>query len=101
MKSMAWTLLLFSALAFAQDAKDGGGRPGDGALIRKGEILPGETSGAPDARSPVPSPRGAERCTELSGMMREQCLERERKASAGATRAPGEPPPQEPRQEKQ
>jgi len=100
MKSMVWTLLLFSALAFAQDAKDGGGRPGDGAILRKGEILPGETSGTPDGR-PVPSPRTAQRCTDLSGTMREQCLERERKAPAGATRAPGEPPPQEPRQEKQ
>jgi hypothetical protein len=101
MKSMAFTLLLFSAFAFAQEAKDGGGKPGDGAILRKGEILPGETSGSPDGRSPVPSPRSAQRCADLSGTMREQCLERERKAPAGATRAPGEPPPQEPRQEKQ
>ena len=101
MKSMAWTLLLFSALAFAQDAKEGGGKSGDGAIIRKGEILPGESSGTPDARrDPMPSAR-AQRCTDLSGTMREQCLEQERKAPAGATRAPGEPPPQEPRQEKQ
>jgi hypothetical protein len=98
MKSMAWTLLLFCALAFAQDAKDGA-KPSDGA-IKGGAVLPGETSGTPDGRA-TPSPRGADRCNELSGTLREQCLEQERKASAGATRSPGEPPPQDPRQEKQ
>jgi len=98
MKSIAWTLLLFSALAFAQDAKDGA-KPSDGA-IKGGSVLPGETSGTPDARRTPPS-RGPERCNELSGTLREQCLEQERKSTAGATRAPGEPPPQEPRQEKQ
>jgi len=99
-KSIAWTLLLFSALAFAQDAKEGT-KPSDGA-IRGGSVLPGETAGTPDER-PAPSakPRGMERCNELSGTLREQCLEQERKASAGATRAPGEPPPQNPRQERQ
>ena len=99
MKSIAWTLLLFSALAFAQDARDGA-KPSDGA-IKGGSVLPGETSGTPDARpTPAPAPRGVERCNELSGTLREQCLEQERKASAGATSAPGEPPPQNPRQER-
>lgn len=99
MKAMAFSLCLFSALAFAQgpDGKDV--KPSDGA-IKGGSVLPGETSGTPDAR-PAPTPRGADRCNELSGTLREQCLEQERKSSAGATRAPGEPPPQEPRQEKQ
>ena len=97
---MAWTLLLFSALAFAQDPKEAT-KPSDGA-IKGGSVLPGETSGTPDGRAtPAPSPRGADRCNELSGTLREQCLEQERKASAGATRSPGEPPPQDPRQEKQ
>jgi hypothetical protein len=99
-KSIVWTLLLFSALAFAQDAKDGA-KPSDGA-IKGGSVLPGETSGTPDSRpTPAPAPRGVERCNELSGTLREQCLEQERKASAGATSAPGEPPPQNPRQERQ
>jgi hypothetical protein len=100
MKAMAWLLLVFSAFAFAQgpDGKDA--KPSDGA-IKGGSVLPGETSGTPDAR-PAPAPRsGIERCNELSGTLREQCLEKEHKSSAGATRAPGEPPPQEPRQEKQ
>ena len=100
MKSIGWTLLLFCSLAFAQDAKDGA-KPSDGA-IKGGSVLPGETSGTPDARPrPAPSARGAERCNELSGTLRDQCLEQERKSSTGATRAPGEPPPQDPRQEKQ
>jgi hypothetical protein len=101
MKAMAWMLFAVSALAFAQgpDGKDV--KPSDGA-IKGGSVLPGETSGTPDARpTPAPSPRGLERCNELTGTLREQCLEQERKSSAGATRAPGEPPPQEPRQEKQ
>ena len=100
MKSIAWTLLLFSALVCAQDAKDGA-KPSDGA-IKGGSVLPGESSGTPDGRSaPAPAVRGVERCNELAGTLREQCLEQEHKASAGATRAPGEPPPQDPRQEKQ
>ena len=100
MKSIAWTLLLFSALACAQDAKDGA-KPSDGA-IKGGSVLPGETSGTPGGRATTaPAPRGVERCNQLSGTLREQCLEQEHKASAGATRAPGEPPPQDPRQEKQ
>lgn len=101
MKSMVWTLAFFSALALAQgpDGKDT--KPSDGA-IKGGSVLPGEKSGVPENRpTPAPTPSGIERCNELSGTLREQCLEKERGAAAGATRAPGEPPPQEPRQEKQ
>ena len=101
MKSMAWSLLLFSGLALAQGSDGKDARPSDGA-IKGGSVLPGETGGRPDERpSAAPSPRGMERCTELPSTLRDECLERERKAAAGATRAPGEPPPQEPRQEKQ
>lgn len=101
MKSIAAALLFAAAAAFAQgpDGKDT--KPSDGA-IKGGSVLPGEKSGVPDEQPlPVPSPSGVDRCKELTGTLREECLERERKASAGATRAPGEPPPQEPRQEKQ
>ena len=101
MKAMAWLLFLFSSLAFAQGSDGKDTKPMDGA-IKGGSVLPGETSGTPDARpTPAPSKSGIERCNELSGTLREQCLEQERKSAAGATRAPGEPPPQEPRQEKQ
>jgi hypothetical protein len=100
MKAIAWTLLLFSTLAFAQDAKDGA-KPSDGA-IKGGSVLPGERAGTPDSRpTPAPTQTGIARCNELPGTLREQCLEQERKSAAGATRSPGEPPPQEPRQEKQ
>ena len=101
MKAMAWTLLLFSGLALAvgPDAKDT--RPSDGA-IKGGSVLPGERAGRPDKPAgPTASEKGLQRCQELPGSLREECLERERQAAAGATRSPGEPPPQEPRQEKQ
>ena len=100
MKSIA-AALLFAAVAVAHaqapDGKDA--KPSDGA-IKGGSVLPGEKSGVPDER-PVPKPSGVDRCKELTGTLREDCLERERRSSSGATRAPGEPPPQEPRQEKQ
>lgn len=90
MKTMAWMLLFLAATAFAQDARDKDiPKPADGA-IKGGSI-------------PAPEKRPGQRCDTLSGTLREQCLEQQRKdpAPAGATRAPGEPPPQEPRQEKQ
>jgi hypothetical protein len=102
MKSIAWVLLFFSSLALAQgpDGKDT--KPSEGA-IKGGSVLPGETGGRPEQRpGPEASPKGMERCFELPGTLREECIERERQAAAaGATRAPGEPPPQEPRQERQ
>jgi hypothetical protein len=88
MKSMGWALVFFAAAAFAQDAKDRDvSKPADGAL--KGGSIP------------KPAKPNVQRCRELTGTLREQCLEQEKRSSAGATRAPGEPPPQEPRQEKQ
>ncbi len=111
MKSIAWMLFLFAGLALAQAPADkaapDGAKPSDGA-IKGGSIVPGETAGTPDGRSDTPSPaaRGVQRCNELSGSLREQCLEHERNAAAGASqspqpaatpRAPGEPPPQNPR----
>ena len=100
MKSIALMLFAFSTFALAQ-APDGS-KPSDGA-IQGGSVLPGEKSGVPDDGRPTRAPTqdGVERCNELTGTLREQCLEQERKPAAGATRAPGEPPPQEPRQEKQ
>ena len=79
-------------------ARDGS-RPADGA-IKGGAILPGERAGMPEARP------GAERCRELEGMLRDQCLRDMRNAGAGGTRpeaAPTvrdpvtSPPPQNPR----
>jgi hypothetical protein len=101
MKSIAGMLVFVAAAALAQGPDGRDAKPSDGA-IKGGSVLPGETSGTPDERRlPPPSTSGVERCKELTGTLREQCLEQERKGSAGASRAPGEPPPQEPRQEKQ
>ena len=84
--------------------RDGAG-PADGA-ITGGSILPGESAGTPQVRGT--SERAKERCEELTGTLREQCLLRERNAGSGASAQPDidsarrsdpriEPPPQNPR----
>jgi hypothetical protein len=72
-----------------------GSRPADGAIVG-GSIKPGERGGAPEKG---PSTRGVERCNELSGTLREQCLDQEKRSAAGGSSAPttGTPPPQNPR----
>ena len=66
-----------------------GSRPSDGA-IKGGSILPGETAG-------MPAERAKNRCADLQGTLREQCLAQERGAGAGGTRGPdadiAKPPP--------
>jgi len=106
------TLSLICAIAFAQTngttAGDGargstppgtsqdGSRPADGAI--KGgsaasggtaggsSIAPGETAGMPN-RTPSESAESKKRCDELTGSLRDQCLEKERTDTA----APGDP----------
>jgi hypothetical protein len=91
-------ILCLALSAFAQTAPEtsagkgtaaDGSRPADGA-IKGGSILPGETSG-------LPSDRAKSRCGDLSGTLREQCLEQEERANAGGTRLPqpdvAKPPP--------
>jgi hypothetical protein len=86
----------------------GSDNPSDGA-IRGGSILPGEMGGRPDAGRGATTPRErVERCAELTGTLREQCLADEQKASSGSPRPspgstgpadapPSDPPPQTPR----
>jgi hypothetical protein len=67
-------------------SRDGSG-PADGA-IKGGTILPGEQGGIPDDKAKGSAGAGgsapkARRCDELSGSLREQCLEKERRG-AGA-----------------
>jgi hypothetical protein len=78
-----------------------GARPQDGA-IQGGSILPGEKSGVPNE---TPG-KAVERCEELQGRLREQCLlkEEQDRSSVGGTRQPpvaapppNAPPPQNPR----
>lgn len=77
-----------------------GSRPADGA-IKGGAILPGESSG-------MPTDKAKNRCNDLSGTLREQCLKQEQGSSSGGTRLPESevgnpaptreaPPPQNPR----
>lgn len=115
MKTILAILALIPLIAFAQNpAGDGtrgstppgmsrdGSAPSSGA-IQGGSILPGENAGVPDK---APTERAANRCNDLSGTLREQCLKQERNASAGGRTAPGPaepvspreaPPPQNPR----
>ncbi|MGE5639828.1 MAG: hypothetical protein ACM30H_07000 [Clostridia bacterium] len=116
--------LLVSAPAFAQAPRDDdvrgsarpgsvdGSRPSDGA-IQGGSILPGESAGQPAAgRGPTtPQDHPAQRCEQLSGTLREQCLLDAQRASGGGRAAdpvtsgsasgrsapPIDPPPQTPR----
>ena len=86
--------LLVSGLAFGQ-TKEGadGAKPQDGA-IKGGTVLPGESAGSPDGRgTSAPTARGKQRCNELSGSLRDECLEQERNATTGGTRAPDAPAP--------
>ena len=67
-----------------------GARPQDGA-IKGGTILPGEKAGIPS------DIEQKNRCNDLTGVLRDQCLEqeRDRDASGGSTRLPdvAKPPP--------
>ena len=80
-------------------ARDGS-RPADGA-IKGGSILPGESGG-------MPTDKAQNRCNDLSGTLKEQCLKQEQGVSSGGTRVPDSevgnpaptreaPPPQNPR----
>jgi hypothetical protein len=63
-------------------SKDGA-KPSDGA-ITGGSILPGESAGMPESKTP--SARALERCKELTGTLREECLRKqERDAATGGT----------------
>jgi len=63
-----------------------GSAPAEGA-IKGGTILPGEQGGMPVDKNATDSDKGSaaggsklQRCNELSGSLREQCLEKERSA---------------------
>jgi|1185.fasta_scaffold46878_2 hypothetical protein len=87
------TLSLICALAFAQNTGDGargstppgssqdGSRPADGAIKGGSSIAPGETAGMPK-RTPTESAEAQKRCDQLSGSLRDQCLEKDRNDAA-------------------
>jgi hypothetical protein len=88
-------LLLSSTTAFAQSSGDAqrgntppgmsqdGSRPADGA-IKGGSIVPGEKAGVPD-KGPVTDSERISRCEELAGVLRQQCLDKERSAAGGSS----------------
>jgi hypothetical protein len=95
------TLSLICAVALAQTpgqkAGDGargstppgmsqdGSRPADGAIKGGTSIAPGESAGMPK-RTPSESAEAQKRCEELTGSLRDQCLEKDRNdAATGGT----------------
>ena len=104
---VAWAPALAQERGTVAPGTSTDGRPQDGA-IQGGSIVPGEQGGMPGSGGQRSrSPRAIERCDELSGKLREQCLLKEQQnSSTGATRrpdvggtqpVPGTPPPQNPR----
>jgi hypothetical protein len=100
------TLSLVCAVAFAQSTGDAvrgstppgmsqdGAKPADGA-IKGGStgtggsaIAPGETGGLPSKKDPVASETRLQRCKEMTGSLREECLKKERGGAVGGTSAP-------------
>ena len=96
MRTLVLAVLLSSTAAFAQTAGDAtrgntppgmsqdGSKPADGA-IKGGSILPGEGAGVPKKDPTTGATQGQQRCDELSGVLREQCLEKERSAASGSS----------------
>jgi hypothetical protein len=88
---IAITLLAFASAAWGQEGRRGsippgqsrdGAAPSEGAL-KGGTILPGETGGMPD--SPTDQAKIEQRCQELSGTLREDCLRQGREAASGGS----------------
>jgi hypothetical protein len=96
MRVLILAFLCSCTAAFAQSAGDAtrgntppgtsqdGSRPADGA-IKGGSIAPGERAGMPDASPTADPTERLNRCDQLSGVLREQCLERERSAAGGSS----------------
>ena len=98
MRPLILVLALIPAFALAQtgDATRGntppgmsqdGSRPMDGA-VKGGSIAPGETAGVPNRDSQTSAAERVNRCNELSGKLREDCLAKERSAAGGSSVPP-------------
>jgi hypothetical protein len=86
---IALTLLALASAAWGQESQRGsippgqsrdGAAPSEGAL-KGGAILPGETGGMRD--SPPDQAKIEQRCKELSGTLREDCLRQGRESASG------------------
>ena len=94
------TLSLMCALAFAQTTgqkagepargttppgmSQDGARPADGAIKGGSSIAPGETAGTP-SRTPGESAEMRRRCDQLTGPLRDECLDKPRDSAAGGS----------------
>jgi len=91
-------LSFFALTALAQSTGDGstrgntapgmsqdGAGPADGA-IKGGSIRPGESSGLPNTGGTAPnSQERLKRCEQLTGKLRDDCVQNERSAAGGAS----------------
>jgi hypothetical protein len=91
-------LSLCSTVAFAQATGDtgtrgntppgmstDGSRPADGA-IKGGSIVPGESAGIPNTGGTAPnSEERLKRCEQLTGKLRDDCVQKERSAAGGSS----------------
>jgi hypothetical protein len=96
MRPLILAFLLSATAAFAQTAGDAtrgntppgqsqdGSGPADGA-IKGGSILPGEAAGVPNKDSTTGATQRLKRCDELKGVLREDCLDKERSAAGGSS----------------
>ena len=78
-----------SSTPLGKGAAPDGGRPGDGA-IKGGSIVPGEQGGMPGPKDPTGTTSGErlQRCGELTGVLRTDCLQKERSAAGGSSARP-------------
>ncbi|MFN2644095.1 MAG: hypothetical protein ABR570_03820 [Burkholderiales bacterium] len=101
-----FTGLSFCAAALAQSTGDGargstppgmshdGAAPADGAIKGGSAIAPGESGGLPGRKAPTGAAGTTNgerlaRCDELTGVLRDDCLRKDRTAAGGSS-APGE-----------
>lgn len=92
MRTIAFfALFLLGGLAAAQDGTRGSTPPGmshDGARPAQGAIQGGSL--APGEKAGVPRKSGAERCYQLQGTLRAQCLSKEAEAARAPTSGPAQ-----------
>jgi hypothetical protein len=97
-----FTLFFLAGFAAAQDGTRGSTPPGvsrDGAhpaagAIQGGSLAPGEKAGIPqkDPADSAAAGGSAERCYQLEGTLREQCLSKEAEAARAPTSGPAQRP---------
>ena len=92
--ALAAAILAFSLPALAQQRGNtppgmstDGARPAEGAIQGGKPILPGESAGMPNKEDAALE--RLDRCRELKGSLREECLLKERSAAGGSS-APGD-----------